>query len=268
LKPAARSGDILGGVGDRRGSFDEVADLYDRARPPYPAELIADLVAAGDLGPGSRVLEVGCGSGQLTVSLAKQGAGVVAVEVGPRLAELARRRTAHFDGVEVVAADFDRWPLPEERFDLVVAAGSFGWLDAATRVGRCADACREGGALAIIEAHFGWGGHDRFSEESAACYARWDPRHDQDLPRTMEDLDHRRPPLEGSRFRTAVGKRYIAAREYGESRYCNLVRTFPEVRALDEASREALVGCLGDLIRTRFDGRIFRHDVYELWLAR
>jgi SAM-dependent methyltransferase len=264
---------ILLGVNDgcgqrRRESFDEVAELYDRARPRYPAPLIEDLVAMAGLQPGSRVLEIGCGTGQLTVPLAERGAVVLAVELGPRLAEVARRRTAGFDGVEVVVADFEQWPLPGEPFDLVVAATSFHWLDPRTRVAKCGAACGSDGALAIIETHWGWGANDRFSVESQACYARWDPHHHPGGQRTLDQLQDRHPDLDGSRFETAIGKRYVAAREYGATRYCDLLRTFSDVRALDEVNREGLLSSLTDLIHARFDGRIFRHDVYELWLAR
>jgi SAM-dependent methyltransferase len=252
----------------RRESFDEVAELYDRARPRYPSALVADLVAMTGLGPGSRVLEIGCGTGQLTIPLAERGASVVAVELGPRLAEIARRKTARFDRVQIVVADFEEWPLPHDPFDLVVAATSFHSLDPRTRVARCAAACGPTGALAIIDTRWGWGSKDRFSVESESCYQRWDPHHHPIEPRTLEEFDDRHPALGGARFQNAVGRRYVAAREYGASRYCDLLRTFSDVNALSGVNREGLLASLTDLINTRFDGRIFRHDVYELWLAR
>src|SRR3954471_21940981 len=42
-----------------RATFDEVAELYDRARPGYPRALLDDLVALARLTPGSRVVEIG-----------------------------------------------------------------------------------------------------------------------------------------------------------------------------------------------------------------
>lgn len=50
--------------------FDEVPELYDRARPTYPDELFADLTAITGVNERSSVLEVGCGTGQATRSLA------------------------------------------------------------------------------------------------------------------------------------------------------------------------------------------------------
>ena len=50
--------------------FNEVPELYDRVRPTYPDELFADLVAITGMDGHSSVLEVGCGTGQATRSLA------------------------------------------------------------------------------------------------------------------------------------------------------------------------------------------------------
>ena len=60
----------------RRESFDEVADLYDMARPGYPLSLVDDLVELTGLHSGTRVLEIGCGTGQLTLPLAEHGASL------------------------------------------------------------------------------------------------------------------------------------------------------------------------------------------------
>ena len=55
--------------------FDAVAERYDRVRPGYPAELFGELVALTGIGPGSRVLEVGWGTGKATVPLARMCVG-------------------------------------------------------------------------------------------------------------------------------------------------------------------------------------------------
>jgi hypothetical protein len=53
--------------------FNEVAELYDRIRPGYPDELFAGLVTITGMDERSSVLEVGCGTGQATRSLAALG---------------------------------------------------------------------------------------------------------------------------------------------------------------------------------------------------
>jgi len=139
--------------GRLRATFDQAAELYDRARPRYPPALFDDLAELAGIGPGSRVLEIGLGTGQATAPLAERGCRIVAVELGADLAAVARRNLARFPTVEVVTAAFEDWPLPSEPFDLVLATTSFHWVDPAVRVVKAADALRSGGTLATVATH-------------------------------------------------------------------------------------------------------------------
>src|SRR3981189_2596639 len=89
---------------DRRhlgGGVNGVPGLYERVRPTYPEELFADLVGITGMHARSSVLEVGCGTGQATRSLAALGCSVTAVEPGADMAALARHRIPSFRHVEV-----------------------------------------------------------------------------------------------------------------------------------------------------------------------
>jgi predicted TPR repeat methyltransferase len=82
--------------------FDEVAEDYDRHRPTYPDVLLDRACEAAGIGPGAAVLEIGCGTGQLTRSLLARGLRVTAVEPGQQL--IARGYAADlFDDSQVAA---------------------------------------------------------------------------------------------------------------------------------------------------------------------
>ncbi len=87
--------------------FEVHAEVYERARPPYPEALWARLREMELLKPGARVLELGAGTGQATESLLSAGASVMAVEPDAALAERLRRplpaATVHMGTAETVA---------------------------------------------------------------------------------------------------------------------------------------------------------------------
>ncbi|MHB1488671.1 MAG: class I SAM-dependent methyltransferase [Acidimicrobiales bacterium] len=90
-----------------RAVFDQVAYDYDRARPSYPDEAITDLCDRCRLTDTSRVLEVGCGTGQATRLLARVGCAIRCFEPGDNLARLARANLASSQRVEVLSATFE-----------------------------------------------------------------------------------------------------------------------------------------------------------------
>src|SRR4051812_50087130 len=93
-----------------RTTFSEDAERYDRARPGYPTALYDDLARLAGVGPGCRVLEIGCGTGKATVPLAERGCTIVGVELGAEMAAVARRRLARHSDVEILVAPFEEFP--------------------------------------------------------------------------------------------------------------------------------------------------------------
>jgi SAM-dependent methyltransferase len=134
-----------------RATFDGVAEQYDAARPRYPEPLIDDLCALAHLRPGSRVLEIGCGTGQATTALAERGLDLVCVDIGERLAAVARRKLAGARNARVVTAPFEDWMPEEAAFDAVSAFTSLHWIDPAVRYSKPASLLRPGGRLAVVQ---------------------------------------------------------------------------------------------------------------------
>jgi len=137
----------------KRAAFDEIAELYATGRPPYPEVVIDDVVELAGFGPGSRIVEIGCGTGQATAALTERGIDVTCVELGARLAEVARRELAPYPAVRVVNADVEHWRPEAAPYDGVAAFLAFHWVDPERRYALAAAMLRQGGALAIASAH-------------------------------------------------------------------------------------------------------------------
>jgi SAM-dependent methyltransferase len=134
--------------------FDEIAAEYDRRRPAYPDELVDQACQVAGIGTGDHVLEVGCGSGQLTRSLVARGLHVTALEPGTSLIALARQNLEGAGEVEFVNAQFEAALLPRERFQAVFSASAFHWIDPEVSWQKAADVLVPGGTLALVQ-YFG-----------------------------------------------------------------------------------------------------------------
>jgi len=131
--------------------FDEIAADYDRHRPAYPDELVDQACAAAGAGRGDHVLEVGCGSGQLTRALVARGLHVTALEPGKSLIALARQNLAGAEDLEFVNAQFEDAVLPREHFQAVFCASAFHWIDPKVSWQKAADVLVPGGTLALVQ---------------------------------------------------------------------------------------------------------------------
>ena len=254
----------------RRATFEEVPELYDRARPLYPRELFDDLVAYARLEPGSRVLEIGCGTGQATLPLAERGLEVVCVELGAGLATVARRKLAGFPRVEVVHAVFEDWEAEEASFDAVVAFTAFHWLDPEVKYAKPARLLRPGGALAVAETdHVQVEGGDPFWAEVQADYDAVVPSEDNRPPPRPEVVADLRAELEETGlFGEVEVRRYLADVTYSAEEYVGVLDTYSPNRAMEPAKRERLF----DLIRRRVEaqpgGTVTKTYLFTLSLAR
>jgi SAM-dependent methyltransferase len=137
----------------RRGLFSSDVVAYDFGRPGYPDRVYELLQQVCGLGSGSRVLEIGPGTGQATGRLLDCGATVTAIELG---AEMAAALQAKYEGQNLVVkvGAFEEVDLDPESFDLIVAATSFHWVPPETGLPRCADLLRPGGWLALWWTYF------------------------------------------------------------------------------------------------------------------
>jgi ubiquinone/menaquinone biosynthesis C-methylase UbiE len=112
----------------QRALFDGIAERYDASRPGYPAQVVGFVAATAGLAAGDAVLEVGCGTGQLTERLARSGFRLTAIDIGPSMIAAARRRLA---GAHVLfqATSFEDLAAADASFGLVVSGAAFHWID-------------------------------------------------------------------------------------------------------------------------------------------
>jgi ubiquinone/menaquinone biosynthesis C-methylase UbiE len=132
----------------RRVLFDSVAGRYDATRQGYPTEIADTVVANAAIGPGAAVLEIGCGTGQLTRQLAGRAFGLTAIDIGAAMVEAARRNVADAKARFQVCSFEDF--AGGGPFDLIVSATAFHWVDPGVGLAKAARLLRPGGWLALL----------------------------------------------------------------------------------------------------------------------
>jgi SAM-dependent methyltransferase len=135
---------------EQRFSFDQVADVYGKARPGYPDALIDDIVSYAALQPSDRIFEVGCGAGQATESFAKRGYPILATDPGTEMLRGARERLAGLSNVQFLETTFEAWPVERAAFRLIIAAQSWHWVAPEERFSKAAEALSHSGSLAVF----------------------------------------------------------------------------------------------------------------------
>jgi len=141
---------------DADDQYSFIAHQYDRLLGPFLDGLRLAALRLCPPAPGSRVLDVGCGTGAQLELYQRAGCTVAGIEASPAMAQVARRRLgAH---AELDIADATRMPYAAAAFDLVLASMMLHELSAGARAAilqECARVVRPGGRLIVIDYHPG-----------------------------------------------------------------------------------------------------------------
>lgn len=255
--------------------FDEVPALYDRVRPAYPDELFADLVAITGVNEGSRVIEVGCGTGQATRSLATLGVSLTAVEPGPGMTALARQRLARFENVQIETSTFEDWNDQGRRFDLLLAAASWHWVDPSIGWPKAHAILRSGGWMALIgNIVVRRPGEPELYAETADLHERYfpgnpqwrDPPLEDDVRTTNEGWGEVEDP--GPLFGPTIVRWYPFVQWFDGAGFADLLRSTSLYRRLDPETRERLLDAIAERIRMRMGDRAPRRYLCVLRVGR
>ena len=113
------------------------------------------VTATAGLSPGAAVLEVGCGTGQLTERLASSGFRLTAIDIGASMIAAARQRLAGAE-VSFQVTSFEDLAAVDASFDLVISSAAFHWIDPEVAFSKSARLLRPGGWLALLgtEEHY------------------------------------------------------------------------------------------------------------------
>lgn len=234
--------------------FSSAADVYERARPSYPAEAVAWFAERASIGPGRTVLDLGAGTGKLTRLLVPLGARVIAVEP---LAEMRAKLEEVLPGVVALEGTAEDLPLGDDSVDVVTCAQAFHWFKPERALPELHRVLTPGGALVLV-----WNTRDLDNELQGAIEALIAPfRH---AVSSQVDADWQ-PPLEASSLFGPIERRTFAfEQQVTREDVVDRVASTSFVAVLPPDDRAALLERVRRLVARRGERLEFpyRTDVY------
>jgi SAM-dependent methyltransferase len=211
---------------------------YERGRPGYPAEAVAELVEVLAIAPGATVLDLAAGSGKLTRQLVPAGARLLAVEPSAAMRE---RLAAAAPGVRVLDGTAEAIPLPDGSLDAVTVGQAFHWFDGPRAVAELHRVLRPGGRVGLV-----WNVRDESVPWMAAVTAILD-RHAGDTPR-YRDGRWRIAFDAAPGFTPLQGRRYRHRHELDRAALLDRAASISFVAALPDAARAQLLAEIGRVV--------------------
>lgn len=258
-----------------RQTFNTRAEAYDKWRPRYPEKLFEHVISLSGIQDGGAIIEVGCGTGQATEPFLKKGYDVTAVELGENLAEFTKRKLAKFPNLKVITGAFENQPSVENKFDLLVSATAFHWVDPNTRYERAWSCLRPNGAIALS-----WNEHvegtqpEPFFDAVQKVYSEVVPelslRYKGLLrpDKLIELKDYGEEIRASGFFDSVVTRTYQWDITYDSASYIGMLSTFSDVIDLEQGKREELLTKIANLIDTQFGGRVVKTYLTVLHVAK
>lgn len=129
-------------------------DLLTRVLGMNPA--YRELVAQAGLSGGQRIVEIGCGTGNLTIRAKKAcpGADIVGTDPDPRALQRAQRKAKGMNGINFTRAYAQELPFDDGGFDLALSSMMLHHLDEATKTAAARElfrVLRPGGRLHVVD---------------------------------------------------------------------------------------------------------------------
>ncbi len=255
---------------DGRRLFGLDPQTYDAARPGHPDRVYEILAERCGLRRGTRVLEIGPGTGQATRRLLDFGASLTVVEPNDQLAD---HLEATFGArIDVLRAPLEDAELRPAAFELVAAASAFHWVDEVVGLATIHTALSPRGWIALWWTHFGDDSRpDPFIDAVDPLFEKV-PRAPsagiEGRPSFGRDAERRLEALARAGFEDLGQDEFRWSHEWDAAGIRGLYSTFSPVISLDPDQRAHLLDEVERIARTQFGGQVEKPLVTTLYTAR
>ncbi len=224
-------------------SFENVdATDYDELRPTYAPEAIRWVAERARLEPGSLVVDLAAGTGQLSRRFVPLGVRVVAVEPAANMRAVL---ATNLPDVTAVGGTAEAIPLDDGQTDAVVVGNAFHHFDAEEAFAEIRRALRPEGALALF-----WARTDRHADGLRLGIREIDEVVERERGSSPIVEAYRawyEPPKHVEGFTALERRSFATARTMASARLADLYATSSDIASLPERQRGRLLERIGEL---------------------
>jgi len=250
-------------------TFDTAASEYNEVRPGYPNELFKDVIELSGIPQNGFILEIGSGTGQATLPLAKQGYSITCLEPGKNLIQIAQQKLINYPKVTFLNTTFEDWQIEKSKFHVITSATAFHWVDQKIGYLKVHSALNSMGKLALF-----WNKHPRpytgFFEEVQQIYHKIVPEWpDPNNRQSDEDWINETQTTINSTglFNQLKIRKYHWFKDYSSDAYIKLLSTYSDHISLEETRRKRLFTDIKNLIDSDFSGVVKRPYLTVLFIS-
>ncbi len=138
---------------EQKTTFGRISELYEKARPSYPQALINDIIVFSEIEQNGKILDVGCGSGQVILPFAQLGFNVLGTDISQELINIAKHKCAKYPKIDFKVSPFENIILPEGSVDAIVCGMAWHWVTPEIRYKKALEFLKQGGTLALSWYH-------------------------------------------------------------------------------------------------------------------
>ena len=248
--------------------FDSNVIDYDRLRPKYVEEMYKKIFEYANINKDSKILEIGCGTGQATERFLKTGANLLAIEPGEKMASFCTEKFNENENFKIINTTFENAELGESQYDLVFSATAFHWVDEKIGYKKILDILKKNGAVALFwNKPFLNKKDDLLHVEIQKIYKKYRPLENEPIEIDYELYNKRKEKIENSGFECVEFNLFKGVREYSSENYIKLLNTYSDHMLTKPDIKEQFENEIKSVIEKN-NNVIKIYDIIDLYLAK
>ncbi|SFM08111.1 Methyltransferase domain-containing protein [Gracilibacillus orientalis] len=253
---------------DKRLSFNEDVENYDKWRPIYCNELFYDIMEYSQVEYGKKVIEVGIGTGQATKPFLDKGCTLKAVELGKELANYLKLKFGEYGNFTVCNTAFETFECPDDSIDLIYSATAFHWIKSEIGYPKVSKFLKQDGTLALFwNRPFVSKDNDLLHQKIQGIYQKYRPTNTKIIEIDTERYNKRFKTIHSYGFKDIEFKLYHLTRTFSSDDYIALLNTYSDHRSMSSNTKKMLEDEIKGAI-IEFGDVLNVFDTIDLYLAK